>query len=491
MRAPNDPLDLFLQAAAANPDRPAVIGGDETVSYRELAGCVARLARAIRTADTPHPRVAISLPKGAWAYAAMFGTFLAGGFYTPLNLDHPIGNRNRAIALFRPDVVVAMNTAEIDALAVPEGCRGVAVEDLPRTGASLDPAPKHDLAYVMFTSGSTGLPKGVMISRDALAHYVAWAHEAMAVTPEDRWSQHPNIAFDLSVLDIYGALCAGACLYPILSRKDRLLPADAIRRHKLTIWNSVPSVVDLMVQAQQATPDRFATLRLATFCGEPLLEQHVEALFRARPDLQVHNTYGPTEATVSMTLVRLNAANFREKCSASVALGAPIPGMHMLLEGSEDPSEGEAVIAGPQVARGYWQDPDLADTVFGERIVDGKPLPAYRTGDWVRRDGEDLYFVARVDRQIKRNGFRLELGEIDAACREAGAAASCTVYVDQNLVSFVEGIDEAGKQFLLRKLADKLPNHAIPTEVRPLPALPRNANDKIDSQALEAILRQG
>ena len=118
-------------------------------------------------------------------------------------------------------------------------------------------------------------------------------------------------------------------------------------------------------------------------------------------------------------------------------------------------------------------------------------MPAYRTGDWVRRKGKDLYFVARIDRQIKRHGFRLELGEIDSACRDAGATAACTVYINEKLVTFLEGVDDAQQAEFLRRLATVLPGYAMPTEVRSLPILPRTANDKIDALALEATLRHG
>jgi len=485
-----DPLELFLKAARENPDRPAVVSGEKTIRYAEMANRTGRLARAVRSAAPLGAQVAISLPKGAWAYAAMFGTLMAGGVYTPLNLEHPVEKQNRMLSLFKPNIIIATDSAGIAGLALPANCIVVTIDTLPAESAPLAPEQPHELAYVMFTSGSTGQPKGVMISRVALAHYTAWAHKTMKITPEDRWSQHPNIAFDLSVLDIFGGLCAGACLFPVVTQKDRLLPADFIRRHRLTIWNSVPSVIDLMAKARQLTSERLLSLRLATFCGEPLLRQHLDSLFTARKDLLINNTYGPTEATVSMTHVALTVENYRDKCASSVALGEPIPGMHILLEGGDSPIEGEAIIAGPQVARGYWESPEITDLAFSKRTIGGKVLPAYRTGDWVRREGNDLYFVARIDRQIKRHGYRLELGEIDSACRDAGAAAACTVFFDEQLVTFVEGMEESLKPALQQHLATVLPNYAIPTEIRSLPTLPRTANDKINALALEEMLWQ-
>ena len=295
-----------------------------------------RLAHAIAQTGQLHPRVAILLPQGAWAYAAMFGTMMAGGVYAPINLDHPPERRRRVLSHFEPDAMIATTEGEFRNLDLSNNCLDIPIDTLGRD-ALLHPASAGDLAYVMFTSGSTGEPKGVMISRSALAHYVDWAHREMAVTSDDRWSQHPNIAFDLSVLDIFGALCAGASLYPLAQRKERLLPASVIREHRLTIWNSVPSVVDLMRRTGQLDADHLGSLRLITFCGEPLLKQHLDFIFAARPDVCVHNTYGPTEATVSMSLMRLHAHDYTQYCESSVALGLPISGMTVLLEGGDTP----------------------------------------------------------------------------------------------------------------------------------------------------------
>ena len=199
----------------------------------------------------------------------MFGTMMAGGVYAPINLDHPPERRRHVLSRFEPDAMIAMTESELPDHDRSNDCLDIPIETL-GLDALWQPAPAGDLAYVMFTSGSTGEPKGVMISRSALAHYVDWAHREMAVTSEDRWSQHPNIAFDLSVLDIFGALCAGASLYPLTQRKERLFPASAIREHRLSIWNSVPSVVDLMRRTGQLDADHLGSLRLITFCGEPL-----------------------------------------------------------------------------------------------------------------------------------------------------------------------------------------------------------------------------
>jgi len=485
-----DPVELLARRAQASPDHIAIEEPGRSTSYEEVVVLAARFAAAFRArAGGQAPRVLINLPQCAEAYAAMFGALMAGGIYAPNNLSAPAIRQRGVHEAFEPDAVVAAE-GTLDVLGIgPTDRRWVSLSDLPA------PLPRRvwaadDLAYVMFTSGSTGAPKGVMVAREGLAHFIDWALLAMDVRRTDRWSQHPNLGFDLSVLDIYGALCGGATLVPLSRQGDRLTPAAAIRRHKLTIWNSVPSVVDLMLRARQVTAQNLETLRLLTFCGEPLLPAHLEAIFAARPDVVVHNTYGPTEATVSCTLVRLTEANYRDACRASVALGDPIPGMDVWLAGGESDNEGEVMICGPQVARGYWRDPQRTAAAFGEAQRAGRIMPTYRTGDRAARNGRHLFFLERVDRQVKILGHRVELGEIDAALRACGAAA-CTVLWQGELHAFVEGTPSAVLADLRAALAARLPTYAIPAHFHSIAALPRNLNDKADAGALIAQLVAG
>ena len=482
-----DPVELFSRRVKASPDHVAIAEAGRSTSYAELANLAARFAAAFRARGGRAPRVLIHLPQCAEAYAAMLGSLMAGGIYAPNNLSAPAPRQRAVHEAFEPDVVVAGDGA-LEALGIgADDSRRVSPVDLPAPLAE-SAWSADDLAYVMFTSGSTGVPKGVMVAREGLAHYTDWALSAMEVRAEDRWSQHPNLGFDLSVLDIYGALCGGATLVPLARQGDRLTPAAAIRRHNLTIWNSVPSVVDLMIRARQVTAENLRSLRLLTFCGEPLLPAHLEAIFAARPDVRVHNTYGPTEATVSCTVVRLAAADYRDACRASVALGEPIPGMDIWLEGGESADEGEVVIGGPQVARGYWRDPERTAAVFGQARRGGVTLRTYRTGDRAARSGRHLFFVERVDRQVKILGHRIELGEIDAALRACGASAACTVLWNGELHAFIESTGSAALAELRAALATRLPTYAIPGHFHAIAALPRNVNDKADAGALIAQL---
>ncbi len=466
-----DVVARLLEQATRHPHQAAVVERGGTISYRDFVARAWGLAQRLAQFG-PHPKVAILLPQGADGYAAMFATLMAGGFYLPCNTGSVPSKLGSIIGLFQPDVIVGHR----EGLALPDSIPVLA--DLPLDRGTPVPCPPHRLAYVIFTSGSTGLPKGVMIPRQGLNAYTAWALEAMSPGVEDRWSQHPNMGFDLSVLDVYGALCSGASLHPLQSERDRMLPGRFIASHRLTIWNSVPSVVDMMAKAGDLTPERLGSLRLLTFCGEPLYAAQVAALVRANPTAVIHNTYGPTECTVSCTLARLSADDFTQSCDDTVALGEAIPGMALHLV------EGELAISGPQLADGYWQDEGRTAEAFRPLAVDGKTVRAYFTGDLVRVWDGKLYFERRRDTQVKIRGYRLELDEINAALRALGMAEAATVLVEGKLHSFVVAPAGFDPGRLRHALENRLEPHAVPGYIHSLAQLPRNANDKVDLAAL-------
>ncbi|MBF0605199.1 MAG: AMP-binding protein [Nitrospirae bacterium] len=486
-------IKKFLSIADLIPEHLAVVeSGTRSTDYSSLRSLAFRIAASIPQLQDRQTRVLIHLEQSAYAYAAMFGALLAGAVYCPVNLGLPTAKRQSILELFSPDIVIG------GAECLKIGSQKHLIESPetePTSSEELPDVPSwKKSAYVIFTSGSTGDPKGVEISRNALDHYVAWIGEFVAPTHMDRWSQHPSIGFDLSVMDIFGSLCYGATLYPVTQNTDRLMPSGFIKKHRLTIWNSVPSVVDQMSATRQVSHEYLTSLRLMSFCGEPLFPHHLESIFNAHPDLVVHQTYGPTEATVSMTLLALRKDNWRNHVAdRTVSLGHAIPGMGLWLvkDGQLNTIEGEIVLTGPQLATGYWRDPARSELVFRDILFpNGTSQPAYWTGDWGKMFGNDLYFQARTDRQVKIHGYRLELDEIDAALRSVLRCPSVTVFVRERLMSYIEVEPSLlNVSSLILKLREILPLYAIPTYFQALVPLPRTSSDKIDVQAINQIAR--
>jgi D-alanine--poly(phosphoribitol) ligase subunit 1 len=306
----------------------------------------------------------------------------------------------------------------------------------------------------------------------------------------DRVSQFPSIAFDVSVIEIYGGLGIGATLYPLVGAADRTFPARVVAREKLTVWNSTPSVVSMMMRAGDVTHDRLGSLRLVNLYGEALMPTHLAAIFAAVPDAVALNTYGPTEATVTVTELRVDRTNYAAACAATVSIGAAIPGMGIHLVGGPGPDEGEIVITGPQLALGYWNDPDKTAAAFRTVMVDGAPVRGYFTGDWAERRGEHIFFRERIDLQVKIHGFRLELDEVAHAIHGEGYPVACVLKWNDELAAVIERdpdrpFDEAA---LRAALAVKLEMHAVPSIIRLIDRMPYNQNDKLDRRAVSEWL---
>ncbi len=481
---------MFLAAAAARPDSPAVGLRGQAITYAEMERRVRGFAGQF--ACGKGPGVLVALPQGPNAYAAILGAGLAGCYYAPVNVEVPVDKLRRIARILQPDMIVADPVLFAALAADVPGAAMVGPDDWsdaegPLTGTGR----RHDIAYVIFTSGSTGLPKGVMIGREALNHYVDWVRTSGMIKAGDRVSQFPNIAFDVSVTEIYGGFGAGATLYPLVGAADRTFPGRVVAREKLTVWNSTPSVISMIARAGDATFERLGSLRLLNLYGEALLPSHLTTIFAAVPDAVVLNTYGPTEATVTITELRVDRTNFREACAATVSIGGAIErmGLHLIggpIPDQGAPAEGEIVITGPQLASGYWNDPEKTAASFRTITIDGAPVRAYFTGDWAERRGRHVFFKERIDMQVKIHGFRLELDEVAHAIHEAGFPVACVLKWKDELAAVIEHdpahpFDEAA---LRDALAKKLEKHAVPSIIRLIDRMPHNQNDKLDRKAV-------
>ena len=480
-----DVVERLEARARATPDAPAVVERSGVTSYAAFCD----RAHAFAAAFAGARRVVIALDKGRDAYAAMFGALMAGATYAPVNVSSPEVRLRHICEVFEPDVVVAGRVLA----SLASGPRAALIEPgaLPVAGPRLpQPAALAPdlLAYVMFTSGSTGAPKGVAIPRAALAHYVDWLGPAMGIGPGDRMSQHPNIGFDLSVLDIYGALCWGAALHPFTEASARLLPARKVEADRITIWNSVPSVVSLMMTAGELDAGHLASVRLFTFCGEILRQDQVAALFAARPDATVFNTYGPTEATVAMTCRELKADNHARLCPSSAPLGDAIGVMRLHLASDPGDGEGEIVISGPQLAAGYWGDPVLTAEKFRDFDGPGGPVRAFYTGDYAARIEGELYFLGRRDDMVKLRGHRVHLGEVRRALGGLGYGNAFIFAKDDALFAVVERSGQVfDEKALIAALSASLDSYFVPEAIICIDRLPLTSNDKIDGGTLKAL----
>jgi len=357
------------------------------------------------------------------------------------------------------------------------------------------------VAYLLFTSGSTGEPKGVPIHHSNVRSYIEYISNRYEVNERDRFSQEFDMTFDLSVHDMFVCWERGACLFCV-PEKSAMLPAKFIRDRELTMWFSVPSVVALLSKMRLLQPGCFPNLRFSLFCGEPLAAAHAQHWQEAAPNSIVENLYGPTETTIAISHYRWDPSKSPQEClNGIVPIGWMFAGQQCRVvdhERSEVSETGELCLAGSQVTDGYWNNPEKTRRQF-VRFPETCETLWYRTGDLVKR-GENgcLYYLGRIDHQVKIRGYRVELQEIEVVLRKASQAEQVVAVpwpvVDgsaDGVVAFVSGVSKVDELQILNRCREALPDYMVPRKIYWLEEIPLNHNGKIDRKKLAKLLEGG
>ena len=489
--------DLVIRSAIINPDAIAVHGPDESLTYGEMDILANQIARALAEFGVrPGDRVALWVDKSARVVAAMQGILRLGAAYVPID---PLSPALRARAIMRDCQVRALVTtrpraeealtgelADVVCLCTEGSWQGLNWNELRLFSGEPFEGPEiseNDLAYILYTSGSTGVPKGVCIShRNALA-FIEWSAQEIDASPSDRFSNHAPFHFDLSVLDLYVAFLAGASV-SLIPEGISYIPKrliDFIVNEKITVWYSVPSALILMMEHGNLLDLADTTLRVIFFAGEPFPIKYLRQLRERWPLMRLFNLYGPTETNVCTFFEVFNIPPER---NTPVPIGKASCGDRvwaMKPDGSEAMvgEEGELMVTGPTVLLGYWGQPAHGD----------KPYP---TGDIVRlqEDGNYVY-IGRRDHMVKVRGHRIELGDIEAALLEHSEIGQAAVVVtgsgmEARLVAFLVSIANPPLMLLdvKRHCAKRLPRYMIVDEVRFVEAPPRTSTGKFDRRKL-------
>jgi amino acid adenylation domain-containing protein len=493
-----------------------------TVSYAELAALSDRLRdRLHRLGVRPGDRVGIDLRKSVDSVAAILGILKTGAAYVPVDPGAPV--RRSAYVLHDCSVRVALVERDLEQdlrrelaelgepppLLLLEGTGGgVPLREALERAEAGDPAPPvptaapdpSDLAYILYTSGSTGRPKGVMLSHGHAAAYMDWCSDVFAPGPEDRFSSHAPFHFDLSILDVHLPLRHGArlVLFDEPTGKDPGRLAPLIAGKGISVWYSTPSILTLLLEYGRLEAHDWSALRIVLFAGEVFPVKHLRRLQSLWKGPAWYNLYGPTETNVC-TFFRV-PDRVPEDRKEPFPIGKPCAHVRARVtdEHGRDVAPGavgELCIAGPAVMQGYWNLPEQTARAFWR---DDAAERWYRTGDLVVQEpGGDYVYVGRRDRMVKRRGYRVELGEIEACLhrhplvQEAAAVAVPDGEGGVRVRAFLALRPGAGKPpslvALKRFCAENLPAYMIPDLFSLQDALPKTSTHKIDYQTLQGM----
>jgi amino acid adenylation domain-containing protein len=512
----------YLEDSAARlPDKTAVMDRDRSLTYAELdarAGQVANLLRSLGVGNGD--RVGMYVPKSLESVVAIYGVLKAGATYVPLDPSAPAhrigyiaGNcgirvmvtasaKQRAWAAVKSEGaddlahMIVLNTEETKR-EVP----GVALH----TSLEVDTQPtetpdtgtvQQDLAYILYTSGSTGDPKGVMLSHLACRGFVDWAAEEYGVVESDIVSSHAPLHFDLSTFDLYAAAKAGATLV-LVPPKLSVFPIEIVKfidQHGITVWYSVPSILTMLVEHGNLAVGSLHSIRELLFAGEVFPTKYLSRLMKLMPHARFSNLYGPTETNVCTAYT---VPKPPPEDGPTISIGRGIANVDTFvvdedLEVVEPGSVGELLVRGPTLMRGYWGDlertsqrliRDPREPEFGD--------PVYRTGDLVEEMEDGNYrFLGRRDNQIKHRGYRIELGDIETAVNAHPDVVECAVVaVPDELVSnrihaFVSVKADIAEAEMIKHCGELIQKYMIPETWYMRETLPKTSTGKIDRKGL-------
>ncbi len=483
--------DAFSDHAARQPEAPALLTRERVMSYGEMERLTNRIAHGLRRRGVkPNALVGVLMEKGWEQAVACMAILKAGGGYLPMNAAWPAERIDNVTE--QGDVRVILGQRRVlDRL----GRSGLAVDDDAVWADEPDGRPTSvnelgDICYVLFTSGSTGKPKGVTLTHFSAMNTLRDVNEEHRIVPGDRSLQLSDFSFDLSVYDIFGMLTAGAGVV-IPDEERHLEPAhwvELVHQHTATIWLSVPMYVDMWVQSNEALP----SMRVFMMGGDKIPTDLPERMRRLAPNAVLWSVGGPTETSIMSNWYRIGEV---DPIWTTIPYGRAMRNQKMFVL---DPGlnhcppfmPGRIFMGGVCLARGYWKDQEKTDAAFITYPATGERI--YYTGDLGRWLPEgQVEFLGRADFQVKVNGFRVELGEIEGAIQALpGVKAAIVDGQDQPnhkgkfLVAYVVSDAPLDAAQIRAALQDRLPYYMIPRMFVPLERIPLSANGKVDRRAL-------
>lgn len=505
--------NYLKQSGIRYPNSAALQVAGESFSYSELYDMACRFSCGLNALQMAQGlKVALWLPKSLQAYVSIFGSVEQGATFIPIDISTPAARVNYILndsgadificraadyrSLFESklcSVKLVILVGQEDSHTVYPACRYLYWADFMNTDLTACSAARptlddESIAYIFYTSGSTGLPKGAALSHRAACAFVDWAVSCTELSSHDRVANQASLGFDLSTFDLFATLSAGATLIaiPDWPNGSGYPFSRFIQEQRISVWYSVPSLLNRIAESQRKSPFNLTCLRVIIFAGEPFIKADLVAFQQHVKSAKLYNWYGATEinSCISHLVTPENLAS-----DQPLPIGVPCPFAKIKLVFDRGSVVGELFVAGDSLMSGYVKNGKIRKTGFVRGL--DKERFYYATGDLVSEENGLLIYHGRRDQMVKRSGYRIELGEIENNLRNhTGVEEAACVYVDKTIIVFVtpyascQNLDEAK---LNRRLTEKLPAYMCPDQIFIVEKLPKSARGKIDRRKLQAM----
>lgn len=490
----------ILQPVMANlerfSERNAFCIENEFYTYSDFSNTIKKIRGLLQSREIKSKNIGLVTNNDIETYASIFALWLEGYSYVPLHVNQPIDRCYNII-----------NQVGIDTILDSSEQSRYEEMMLTHTNVKVDinanlniekNATDNDLAYILFTSGSTGIPKGVTISRGNISAFINsfWATD-IQINENDNCLQCFDLTFDVSVQCYLSALIKGACVFTVPYMEGKYLyVAGLMEEYGISFAVMAPSMLRYMQPFfEQIDMSKLKTCILtAEACPKKLLEQ----IYTYNSHIQLFDFYGPTEATIYCTYYKLSNSNSNKELNGIISIGKTLKNVSSIILRENDMEcecneKGELCVTGLQVTPGYWNNSEKNVSSFFEREYAGSLMRFYRTGDLCYKDEDgDIMYSGRIDNQVKIQGYRIELGEIEFQVREflPNTNVVCLAKKDTDITTLfliIEGEKFATKE-LTSYLASKLPSYMIPSHILFIKEFPLNSSDKVDRKKMELII---
>lgn len=468
----------FLQHKA----NPCLSIGDNVYSYEEVLTASYQIRHQLQHINSQN--IGIYITDDIYMYASILAVWFEGKTYVPIHPDFPLAKN--ANVILQADIDTILSSIEIREnfqISIIDTKKTFEATAIPPKGSSI-----NQNAYILFTSGSTGNPKGVPIRFSNLYYFSESFHSAFGkLTPEDSVLQMFELTFDLSVMSYLIPWLNGSKIVALHKKETKFLQIlDLLEANEITVALMVPSILNLIIPYLDSSIQN-TSLRLNLFCGEALLVKQIEGWKNFIPNADIYNVYGPTENTIFCTYYKVENP-IKEK-NGIISIGKSME-KTMLSFFDENTNEGELLLSGKFLAQSYWKNEEKTIEAFIHK--GGETF--YRTGDWCLKDDEgDYFYVNRIDFQAKINGFRVELAEIEYFANQKleNAISIAVIHKDKNdndnLILFINDINLDDSE-MYAHLKNHLPEYSIPSKIIKIEKFPTNTSGKIDRNELKKSL---